>query len=54
MRSNLVIAIGIGLTSVFGGLTVAYYADIPPGGAVVLLAAGAVVLASAGEAVRAR
>jgi zinc transport system permease protein len=52
MRSTILLAMGIGLASVLAGLTVAYYADLPPGGTIVLLAAGAFVLASAGSAVR--
>jgi ABC-type Mn2+/Zn2+ transport system permease subunit len=31
-------AIGVG--SVLAGLTIAYYADLPPGGTIVLVAAG--------------
>jgi zinc transport system permease protein len=54
MRSTILLAMGIGLASVLAGLTVAYYADLPPGGTIVLLAAGAFVLASAGSIVRAR
>ncbi|MBD0329833.1 MAG: metal ABC transporter permease [Thermoleophilia bacterium] len=54
LRSTLLLGVGIGLLSVFGGLTVAYYADLPPGGAIVLLAGAAFVLASAGDAVRVR
>ncbi len=41
MRSSILLAMGIGLASVFAGLTIAYYADLPPGGAIVLVAAGA-------------
>ena len=40
--------------SVFAGLTIAYYGDLPPGGSIVLVAAGAFVVASLVEAVRAR
>ena len=54
LRSTLLIAMGIGLASVLAGLTVAYYADLPPGGTIVLLAAGSFVLAGAVNAVRAR
>jgi zinc transport system permease protein len=54
MRSTMLLAMGIGLASVLAGLTVAYYADLPPGGTIVLVAAGAFVLASVGAAVRAR
>ena len=40
MRSTLLLGMAIGLGSVLGGLTVAYYADLPPGGTIVLIAAG--------------
>src|SRR4029450_4977541 len=53
-RSELSVARLVGLGSVLGGLTVAYYADMPPGGTIVLLAAGAFLLASGGGAVRSR
>jgi zinc transport system permease protein len=52
MRSTLLLATAIGLASVLGGLTIAYYADLPPGGTVVLLAAASYVGASAVELVR--
>jgi zinc transport system permease protein len=52
MGSSLVLAMAIGLASVFAGLTLAYYADLPPGGAIVLVAAGAFVAASLADAVR--
>ncbi len=52
MRSTFLLAIAIGLSSVLAGLSVSYYADLPPGGTIVLLAAGAFVLASATAAVR--
>ena len=54
MRSALALAMAVGLASVFGGLSIAYYADAPPGGTIVLLAAGAFVLASGVGAARAR
>ncbi len=54
IRSTILIAISIGLASVFAGLTVSYYADLAPGGTIVLVASGAFVLASAGSALRAR
>jgi zinc transport system permease protein len=54
MRAAVFLAMGIGLASVFAGLTVAYYADLPPGGAIVLLAAAAFVVTSVVEAARAR
>ncbi len=52
MRSTLLLAIAIGLASVLAGLTVAYYADLPPGGTIVLLAAGAFAVTSAISALR--
>ena len=54
MRSTILLSTAIGLGSVLTGLTVAYYADLPPGGTIVLAAAGAFLVASAIEAVRAR
>src|SRR5256886_15764715 len=45
MRSTMVLAMGIGLASVLTGITVAYYADLPPGGTTVLVAAAAVLVA---------
>jgi zinc transport system permease protein len=53
MASTVLLSIGLGLASVLGGLTIAYYADLPPGGTIVLLAAAAFLLTSAAEAVRA-
>ena len=40
LRSTLLLSIAIGLGSVLVGLTIAYYADLPPGGTIVLVAAG--------------
>jgi zinc transport system permease protein len=54
MRSTLLLAVLIGLASVFGGLTIAYYGDLPPGGTVVLIAAGAFAVTSALAAARGR
>jgi zinc transport system permease protein len=54
MRSTLLLAVAIGLASVLGGLTIAYYADLPPGGTVVLLAAATYLLTSAGGLLRTR
>jgi zinc transport system permease protein len=53
MRSTLLLGIAIGLAAVLGGLTIAYYADLPPGGTVVLLAAASFVATSTLGAVRA-
>jgi zinc transport system permease protein len=51
IRSTFLLAMGIGLLSVLAGLTVSYYADLAPGGAIVLLAAavtlGAMVVRAA-------
>ena len=52
MRSNLVLAMAVGLACTLGGLTVAYYADLPPGGTIVLLAAAVALGASAADALR--
>jgi zinc transport system permease protein len=52
IRSTILIAIGIGLLSVFAGLTTAYYADLAPGGTIVLTAAGAFVVATAAGSIR--
>jgi zinc transport system permease protein len=54
MLSALGLAMAIGLASVLAGLSVSYYADLPPGGTIVLLAAGSFVVASTIEAVRGR
>ena len=40
MRSTLVLSMVIGLASALVGLTISYYADLPPGGTIVLVAAG--------------
>jgi len=54
MKSTILLATAIGLGSVLVGLTVAYYADLPPGGTIVLTAAGAFLATSAIESVRSR
>ena len=46
MWSSLMLSIGIGLLSVLAGLTLAYYADLPPGGTIVLVAASLVLVAT--------
>ena len=46
VSSTLAIAMTIGLLSVFIGLTVSYYADLAPGGAIVLTAAAAFTVAA--------
>jgi zinc transport system permease protein len=40
MRSALVLSMAIGLGSALAGLAISYYADLPPGGTIVLVAAG--------------
>jgi zinc transport system permease protein len=52
MASTIALAVTIGLSSVLVGLTVSYYADLPPGGTIVLAAVGAFVLTSAIDLVR--
>ncbi|NUT54760.1 MAG: metal ABC transporter permease [Thermoleophilia bacterium] len=47
MRSSVLLGMAIGLGCVLAGLTLAYYADLPPGGTIVLLAAAAFLVASA-------
>jgi ABC-type Mn2+/Zn2+ transport system permease subunit len=42
----------IGLGSVLAGITIAYYADLPPGGTTVLVAAATVLLTESWSAVR--
>jgi zinc transport system permease protein len=39
IRSTIGLSMAIGLVSVLVGLTISYYADLAPGGAIVLLAA---------------
>ena len=52
--STIGISVLIGLLSVWVGLTLSYYADLAPGGAIVLVAAGSFVLAAGAEAVLGR
>jgi ABC-type Mn2+/Zn2+ transport system permease subunit len=54
MRSSILLAMSIGLASVFAGLTISYYWDLPPGGAIVLVAAGAFAVTSVIDALRRR
>jgi zinc transport system permease protein len=46
LRSTLFLAMAIGVASVAVGLTLSYYGDLAPGGAIVLVAAGAFVVAA--------
>jgi len=52
VRSTILIAIAIGLASVFAGLAISYYGDLAPGGAIVLVAAGSFVVARLAATVR--
>jgi zinc transport system permease protein len=52
MWSALMLSIATGLLSVLAGLTLAYYADLPPGGTIVLVAGGLVVAATFAGRVR--
>jgi zinc transport system permease protein len=52
MRSTMVLGMAIGLVSVLAGITTAYYADLPPGGTTVLVAAAAVLLSEPLAALR--
>jgi zinc transport system permease protein len=54
MRSTLLLSTAIGLGSALLGLTVSYYADLPPGGTIVLVAAGVYLAALAATAGRRR
>jgi zinc transport system permease protein len=54
IRSTFCFSLGIGVASVLAGLTVSFYADLAPGGAIVLLAAGITVLTLAVGAASAR
>ena len=54
MRSTFLLSIAVGLVSALAGLTISYYADLPPGGTIVLVAAGAFGLALGAGALRGR
>jgi zinc transport system permease protein len=54
MGSTFVGALVVGLASALTGLTISYYADLPPGGTIVLVAAGAFGLAAGASALRGR
>jgi zinc transport system permease protein len=54
MRSTIALAMAFGVASALLGLTVAYYGDLPPGGTIVLVAAGTFIVASGMQAIRAR
>jgi zinc transport system permease protein len=52
MRTTFLLGMAIGLGSVLAGLTVAYYADLPPGGTIVLIAAAAFLVTTGAGALR--
>ena len=52
MRSTFVLSVAVGLFSALFGLTISYYANLPPGGAIVLVAAGVYLVALSVSAVR--
>ena len=54
LRSTFALSMAFGVSSVLAGLSIAYYADLPPGGTIVLVAAGAFALCSVGSAVARR
>ena len=50
LRSTFGLSMGFGVASVIAGLVIAYYADTPPGGTIVLVAAGAFAVCAAASA----
>ena len=54
MRSTFLLSILMGLASALAGLTISYYADLPPGGTIVLVAAAAFGIALVAGALRGR
>jgi zinc transport system permease protein len=54
MRSTFMLSLVIGLGSALAGLTIAYYADAPPGGTIVLVAAGVFAVAALAGSLRGR
>jgi hypothetical protein len=54
LRSTMFFSMSIGLLCVLAGLTAAYYADLPPGATIVLLASASFLPASGYALVRAR
>ena len=54
LRSTFVLSMVFGLCSVLAGLSIAYYADTPPGGTIVLVAAGAFALCTGASVVSQR
>ena len=54
LRSTIGLSIALGLGSVLAGLTVSYYADLPPGGTIVLTATALFLVAATFETFRVR
>jgi zinc transport system permease protein len=54
ISSTILLAMGIGLLSALSGLSLSYYADLAPGGAIVLVAAGITLAAICARALTAR
>ena len=54
LRSTMAVSVALGLASVLAGLTISYYANLPPGGTIVLTATGLFLVAATVETVRAR
>lgn len=52
MRSTLTLSMAVGLGSALLGLTISYYADLPPGATIVLVAAGAFAVCATASTVR--
>lgn len=52
MRSTFLLSLVIGLGSALAGLTISYYVDLPPGGTIVLTAAGIFIVALGAGALR--
>ena len=54
LRSTMGLSIAFGLCAVLAGLTTSYYANLPPGGTIVLTATGLFLVAATLETVRSR
>jgi zinc transport system permease protein len=54
MRSTLLLAMAIGVGSALAGLSISYYANLPPGGTIVLVAAAVFGVAAIAGAARGR
>ncbi len=52
LATAMLAALGIGLSSALAGITIAYYADLPPGGSIVLVAAASFLVAGGIDRVR--